>query len=314
MKQTILLSCMLAAAAFLATGCPPKAPVMIASKEDQHQLSAAQALDVARVHYEFYLAALANRAKYTGDARKYLWAQREMKNLKDSRPIEWQGLKTTPPPAKSAANMRKVLLIEEVIRARREYLRAAVDLRAMYKDRKDKARTMHVQEMLDRFNPIYTYLYYLEAEIPPATLRAETTVVAADMAFDKAMKVYDEGTNLLRNIKPSVRHKQRLAALKAFRDLVDAYPKSNKIGRCAYYIGEIYRRYDEWTRALVWFDRAWQWDAGLTEPTRFRAADIYHAQSNRKKAIEYYRLSLKHEKSHPQLMEYARERLEYLTR
>ena len=314
MKQTMTFACILAAAAFLATGCRPIPPEMIASQKDPAQLTAAKTIEAARVDYEFYLEALKIRAEYTGDARRYGWAKREKKNLTDSRPIEWKGLKVAPPPTTSAADMRKALLIEKVIEARREYLRAAADLQAMYENRKDNVRFEHVRQMLERFNPVHTYLYYLEAEIPDATLRAEKTIVAADMAFDKAMKLYDEGTNLLKGVRPSARHKKRLAALTAFGDLLGKHRTSNKIGRCAFYIGQLYRHYDEWTRALVWFDRAWQWDPKVTEPTRYRAAELHDRRGDRKKAVEYYRLSLKHETSHSQLMDYARRRIEELTR
>ena len=97
MKQTMTFACILAAAAFLATGCRPIPPEMIASQKDPAQLTAAKTIEAARVDYEFYLEALKIRAEYTGDARRYGWAKREKKNLTDSRPIEWKGLKVAPP-------------------------------------------------------------------------------------------------------------------------------------------------------------------------------------------------------------------------
>ena len=314
MSQTVIKACVAVALAAMVVGCRPQAKTLAVSKDDPAELAAVKALEVARVDYEFRLGVLRERAKYSGDAQKETWAKREIENLHGCQTVKCLGLEVQPPSAESLTDVGTPLLAELVVAARQEFLRAAVDLQTLYEARKDQVNAASIKEMLGKFNPIHTYRYYLSAEIPPATLRASQVVLAADAAFDKAMAIYKESTSLLKTVDPAERTSKQLLALSAFGDIIAKHPNSNKIGRCAYYIGEIYRDNGEYVRASVWYDRAWQWDSKLPEAPRYRAATMYDYKTNEsERALKYYRLSVKYEQSNPQFVAYAEQRIKEMT-
>ena len=104
-------------------------------------------------------------------------------------------------------------------------------------------------------------------------------------------------------------------AVVLFRDVIDHYPHSTKIALSAYFIAEIYKEYfNENTRAVKWYERAWQWDKNITEPARFQAATVYDLRlKNPKKAIECYRAAIKDDPWRLANREYAQDRIKALT-
>jgi hypothetical protein len=98
-------------------------------------------------------------------------------------------------------------------------------------------------------------------------------------------------------------------------DLVHTYPTSTRIALSAYYIGEIYKEYfDENYRGVLWYERAWQWDPGITQPARFQAAVVYdYRLHHRGKAVELYRLVLQDETFNVTNTLFAERRIEELT-
>ena len=89
----------------------------------------------------------------------------------------------------------------------------------------------------------WEYLYYLPAEVPSPELRAGKPVTEADEAFTEAQKLRAAATSIWNG--PTTKENKRREALAAFRKLVEAYPQSNKIGRCAFHIAEMNRRVEQ---------------------------------------------------------------------
>ena len=108
--------------------------------------------------------------------------------------------------------------------------------------------------------------------------------------------------------------KQRQALLK-FRELIDKYPTSNKLAQSAYYVGEIYKEYfNENVRAVHWYRRAWQLDPNIPVPARFQAATVYDLRlQDKEKAIECYRLAIKHEQFNSSNVRYSHQRIAELS-
>lgn len=325
MKRTIIATLSLAAISICLCGCPngkPSGPVGLVIKDgittitlsadSKTEVQAATAVEVARMNYIFYLNALHENFKQTGDVQKQTWADRELQNLLDAHTIQWRGMdEIVAPSHKSLAKADENLLVEWAVSAREDYLRTVENLMSVYKSREilNRPRAEAVERIQDGFDPVRTYMYYLSAEIPASNLRAVQTVPEADKLFEQGLKFYKDGTSALSTFI-AIGKTQRRQALEAFLKLVRSYPTSAKIGRSAFYIAELYRRCDEPARAAVWYDRACEWDDRLVEPARYKAATLYdYKLGDLRNALKYYKLTIKHEKKHEGNVENARKRI-----
>ena len=322
MKRTACL-CVIAGvlAGLSAAGCnaPPRVPRSAdgkAAKEllvdlgNAAELQAARTMEVARVNYAYRLNVLRQYYEHVGNMDKYNWAGQETKNLHQAVTFTWAGAGEIPTPGgESVEGADERVLVESVVLARQRFLQAVQDMLRLYDPSVYKARRL--QNVLDRFDPVRTYMYFLSVEIPPADVRATEVIPAAEALYDKAYKLYREG-----KVLPGVTdYKKERQALVTFLELARNHSRSTRAPLAAYHIGEIYKEYfNEDVRAVHWYSRAWQWDPNITKPARFQAAVVYDLRlQNKAKAVDLYRQVLQHEQFNASNVRYARERIKHLT-
>ena len=283
-------------------------------RTDPQELATARALEVARVNYEFRLNVLRKHFDDKGDVARRTWAERELKNLAEVGKISVPGLgRVIAPKPETLSSANKALLVEYVIAARKSYLEALADTLAHYGRTKNRDRLGLVRKMQDSFDPVSTYMYFLSAEVPGPGLRASKIEPQADEMFAEARRLHKEGTSVVNKFTTAGRMK-RSRAIEMFRRLVWDYPRSDKIALAAYYAAELYRGCGEDLRALAWYGRAWQWDPEIDEPALFRMATLCDLRLNdRESALKYYRLSIQHEGSNSQNVQYATVRMKLLS-
>lgn len=317
----ILCSVLVVALGIVLVGCdkPPAPPrtedgeiveTVSVSQTDHAEIDAVTACEAARVYYDFRLEVLRSYYDRVGNVDKWRWARRELENLRQAQTFEWTGADDVlPPEGESLVGADERLLVEHVVLARREYLDALDDLIAHYQQSGDEFKLELTRNIKDRFDPVRTYMYYLEAEIPPANLTPSDIIPAAEQLFAEGHKLYRQG-----QILPAVTNydKQRQALAK-FLELVRDYPTSARIAESAFYIGEIYKEYfNENIRAVHWYERAWQWDPTIDKPAHYQAAVVWdHRLQNKSKAVEQYRAAIDANQGD---IRYARDRLVQLTR
>jgi len=309
MMQTIGRVVILVGVAGMLVGCPGPT---LQTPGDARETASAEAVELARVNYQFFLEVLRDRMKVSGDIRKQIWAERELRNLDNSNTLVWKGLgEVVAPDPSSLAEANEALLVEYVVGARRAYLQALDDLLSLYQSSQDQKKIQRVEVALNAFNPVYTYLYYLTAEIPGPTLRAAKPQRAATDLFDEAMEAYRQAEKRL-GVGEAAR-RNYIEAIGKFRRVIEKYPESDKIARCAFHIAEINRHFTEYDRAAMWYDRAWQWNPQTPDPVRYRAAMLYHFDlKDLSKALEYYKLVLQFETNFDN-REYARKSIRRLS-
>ena len=292
----------------------PKSLAVIPGNKEEY--AAVMATETARVNYEYRLVVLQNYYQRTGGMDKLRWTQREQDNLKQAQTFTWEGIPAIEPPkGESLANADEHLLVQFAVRARKDYLEAMKGLLDYYKaSAPNSYKTQRVTNVLRRFDPIRTYMYFLEAEIPGPELRPIEVIPAADALYAKAIKLHEDGKGLLGTFVTTSYPKQRHALL-LLLELVRTYPRSTKVALAAYHIGEIYKEYfNENVRAVHWYERAWQWDPNILEPARFQAATIHDFRLfNRAKAVECYRQAILHEQFNASNVRYAHQRIQELT-
>jgi hypothetical protein len=280
------------------------------------ETAAVIAAETARVNYEYRLTVLQGYYRQTGNVDKQGWTENELGNLAKAQTFGWEGSPDIgPPKGESLANADEHLLVEYVVQARNEYLKAVRDLLAQYKQSGPNSyKAQRVANVLERFDPVRTYMYFLEAEIPGPELKPLEVVPQADKMFAQAVELYEQGKGILRTFVTTDYRKER-EALGLLVDMVRKYPRSTKVAQAAFYIGEIYKEYfNENIRAVNWYQRAWQWDPHVTKPARFQAAVVHdYRLYNRAKAIELYRQVIIHEQYNSGNVQFSHKRIQELT-
>ncbi len=155
------------------------------------------------------------------------------------------------------------------------------------------------------------YRYLMPGETLRADLQATDSIDVADELYTEAVRLYDEAGGLLIIVDED---KLRLS-LGKFNQLIEDYSSSDKIDDAAYKAGMIYRHFQDYEIAAIYFQRVFQWDANTPYPARFRAAYILDQRLNMKpEALLLYQLSLEMESRYEENAEFAKRRIDNLTR
>jgi len=315
-----------AAACAVLAGCnfkpaPPRAPngtvpeILVVDRSNPAAVEAVTALRAARVNYRYRLEVLRSYYDRVGNADKYQWATDELENLTSAQTFTWANVPDVEPPAgESVADADERLLVEYLVAARNDYLDAVASLVAFYRRAAPQSYvTRRVENLQRRLFPERMYMYFAEAEVPPAD-RAPTDVIPeADALYEEALRLHRQGKGLIPLFLFTDYGKQRQALLK-FRQLIRQYPSSTKIALAAYYVGEIYKEYfDKNLRAVHWYQRAWQWDNDLPLPARFQAAVVWDLRlHNHGRAVPLYKAVIEHEQFNASNVAFAHRRLRQL--
>jgi tetratricopeptide (TPR) repeat protein len=85
-------------------------------------------------------------------------------------------------------------------------------------------------------------------------------------------------------------------ALAKYNDVIKKYPSSDKIDDAAYNAGVIYEYFKDYSIALLYYKRAFQWDPDTIYPARFRAARVLDKNLHRNdEALQLYQQAVKTE-------------------
>jgi tetratricopeptide (TPR) repeat protein len=168
------------------------------------------------------------------------------------------------------------------------------------------------KQELTALNRIPQYVYIIEAQVMPPTLKAKDEIPAADAMFAEA-KQLDRWAGVL----PVTQLKDievLRAALRKYEELVSKFPTSNKIGDAAFRMGEIHEGLGDNAIALAYYQRTYQWDPATKHPARFKAAAILDKKLHRRdEALQIYQEAIVKEASHTDLRLMAERRVEQLT-
>lgn len=186
-------------------------------------------------------------------------------------------------------------VVEEMMARRQAYLEQLMAVERAYLVVSDvtKSNWARRQRELTEAVEVYPYLTAgapeLRAEVSP-----ERQIPEADMLYADALKLFKEVHAIpLAGTLPANKQKAR-QALQMFKKLLREYPKSDKVGECAFYCGEIYKEYlredDPDDEMSV---RYYRWAVALNPrlplPARFQCAVVYDfRRHDRVRALELY--------------------------
>jgi len=225
-------------------------------------------------------------------------------------------MKGSAPPAAvaAAADAAEVDLVEQLAMHRKAYRQALVMLVDYYTKTGNNMKLQWAKQELQSFDTMPQYKYIIEAGTAGPELKATTSIPEADQLYDEAVALHKEAERLV-----VVKDDDLLRlALDKYNALIRKYPSSDKIDDAAFKAGQIYEYFKDYSIALIYYQRAFQWDPATPYPARFRAAYILDQHMHRRaEALKLYQQALGTEGKNPQYdrwKEFAERRIAELTK
>jgi tetratricopeptide (TPR) repeat protein len=156
-------------------------------------------------------------------------------------------------------------------------------------------------------NSVPQYTYHIVAD---ANLQANTSISSADTLYEEAMQIEKKASTLF--IKDD---KMLRLALNKYLELIEKHGSSDKIGDAAYRAAGIYEHFKDYTLAVLYYKRVYQWDRYTVLPAKYKAAKVLDRKLHqRTEALELYRQSV-HDEAVPQTYrDFAQLRINELTK
>jgi tetratricopeptide (TPR) repeat protein len=217
----------------------------------------------------------------------------------------------TPMKTVSVVDAGEADIIEHMAASRLAYRQYLESLIAYYKKTGDNMKLGWAESELKMLNETPQYNYIIEASVAGPDLKARDSDNAANYLYDEACRfektakrlglIVDE--NLLR------------VALDKYNQVIKQYPVSDKIDDAAFRAAGIYEYFKDYTIALLYYQRAYQWDPTTIYTPRFKAAYILDEYlSRRAEALELYQQALQKENLGKEQKALAEKRIAELTK
>jgi tetratricopeptide (TPR) repeat protein len=191
-------------------------------------------------------------------------------------------------PLAAPGSSNEIDLVEKMSSNRQAYQRSLQALIQYYDACGNHQKLTWAKQELTALDRIPQWRYNIEAEVMPANLKATERIPAADQLFEDAEKIRRQAGPAP---MPTLLKDEEVlrAALAKYDDLIRRYPTSDKIDDAAYRMAEIHEGFRDFTIALSFYQRAYQWDPATPYPARFKAADILDKKLHRRdEALQLY--------------------------
>jgi len=214
---------------------------------------------------------------------------------------------SSPVPVEVAASADEIDLVEQLATHRQAYRRSLETLIRYYDVKGNNSKLNWARTELDALNGIPQYRYIIEV---PTELKATTRIEAADALYAEAMEMERKA-----GVLPVLKNEEVLrAALLKHSELIEKFPTSDKIDDAAYRMARIHEYFKDYTIALSYYQRAYQWDPNTPYPARFKAAYILDDKLRRRaEALQLYQESVTKEAQHATEKAYAERRIQELS-
>ena len=203
-------------------------------------------------------------------------------------------------------------LVEQMAVNRQAYRQSLELLLGYYTRAGNNMKLQWAKKELEALITMPKYDYIPEAPVARSDLQGGTSIPQADDVYYDAVELDKKAgpLSILRN-----ENLLRLA-LDKYKELISKYPSSDKIDDAAYKAGEICEYFKDYSIALLYYKRSYQWDPETTYPARFRSARILDKYLHRNaEAVELYQQAIATEGKYDKYREwreFAQERLSVL--
>jgi tetratricopeptide (TPR) repeat protein len=183
-------------------------------------------------------------------------------------------------------------IVEQMAVNRQAYRQGLELLAGYYMRTGNNMKLEWAQKELAALNSMSKYNYIIEANVAPQNLKVSASIPEADDLYYEAEDIDKEAGTL-----PILKNENQLRlALEKYNEVIRKYPSSDKIDDAAYNAGVIYEYFKDYSIALLYFKRTFQWDPDTPHPARFRAARILDKNLHRNaEALQLYQQAVKTE-------------------
>jgi tetratricopeptide (TPR) repeat protein len=190
------------------------------------------------------------------------------------------------------ADTSEVDIVEQMSVNRQAYRQGLELLAGYYLRTGNNMKLEWAQKELAALNTMPKYNYIIEANVAPANLKVSASIPDADNLYYDAQQL-DKNAGAL----PVLKNENQLRlALEKYNELIKKYPSSDKIDDAAFNAGVIYEYLKDYSIALLYYKRAFQWDPETIYPARFRAARVLDKNLHRNdEALQLYQQAVKTE-------------------
>jgi tetratricopeptide (TPR) repeat protein len=183
-------------------------------------------------------------------------------------------------------------IVEQMAVNRQAYRQGLGLLAEYYKKSGNNMKLRWAEKELAALNAMPKYNYIIEASIAPPHQKPTASIPEADDIYYDALELEKKAGPL-----PILKNENTLRfALDKYNQLIRRHPSSDKIDDAAFRAGVIYEDFKDYSIALLYYERAYQWDPDTTYPARFRAARVLDKNLHRyAEALELYQQAVKTE-------------------
>ena len=180
-------------------------------------------------------------------------------------------------------------IIEQIAMNRKAYRNGLETLISYYNSVGDNMKLAWAKNEINALDDMPQYNYIIEAIVAGPNLKATNSIAEAELVYIEATRLQKKAERLV-----LIKHNDNLRlALDKYNQLIRKYPSSDRIDDAAYRSGGIAEHFQDYTIALLYYQRAYQWDSDTNLPARFKAACILDRRlARRDEALKLYKQAL----------------------
>lgn len=222
------------------------------------------------------------------------------------------GRSTVPISTVNLADVSETDLVEQMAVNRQAYQRGLELLVGYYAKSGNNMKLQWAEKELAALRTMPKYKYITEAGIAGPNLEPSASIPAADDVYYEALELERRAGP----VAPFRNENQLRLALEKYNQLISDHPASDKIDDAAYKAAVIYEHFKDYSIALLYYQRAYEWDPDTIYPARFRSARILDKQLHRNaEALERYQQAIETEgryEKYREWTEFAQDRIRAL--
>jgi tetratricopeptide (TPR) repeat protein len=201
-------------------------------------------------------------------------------------------------------------VVERVALQRQAYEEGLTLLISYYKGTGNDMKLIWAEDELTRLQQVPKYIYIVEANVAGPELKATESITEADYMYYDARRIDKKARQLLVIVDENMLR----VALAKYNEVIQRHPSSDKIDDAAFYAGQICEHFKDYSIALLYYQRTYQWDPDTTHTAYYRAAYILDKKMHRRdEALPLYQEFIKRGIGNEQMIAIAKARIDILS-
>ena len=213
-------------------------------------------------------------------------------------------------PTLQVAEAGETDIVEQMTASRDAYRKGLEALADYYTRQGNNMKINWAKKELAALDSMPHYRYVVDAALAGANLKPTESIPEADQLYREAVDLEDRARGLAVIVDEGLLRQ----ALDNYNLLIRKYPTSNKIVDAAYKAAGIYEHFKDYSVAILYYQRVFQWDPATTYPAVFKKAYVLDRHLHRyNEALELYQQAAADEKLGFSYKTFAETRIQELT-